>query len=189
MHNIVVCASGGGGNFRALFEASFKYNYKIIALVVDRECAAIEYANVNNIQVIRLKNVDGKKNFSSLVSLAAISELLVLAGFISIIPDEVITAFDGRAINTHPSLLPKYGGKGMIGENVQSEVLKHGEIYGGCSVHFITQGIDEGDVILQTKIKIDKRWSAYQLGGKIHSLEKFLLPYCVNLILNGDFIE
>jgi phosphoribosylglycinamide formyltransferase-1 len=110
-------------------------------------------------------------------------DLIVLAGFMTILSKDICCMFGNKIINTHPSLLPKYGGKGMYGVKVQESVMKNKEVYAGCSTHFVTSEIDAGEIIFQEKLKIDYSLTPWELGGKIFDLEGDLLIKTIQNIM------
>ena len=182
--SVVVCASGGGGNFQALIDARTELEIDIPLLIADRSCGAIERAVNHGIAHIVLDAKKGKQAmfeaFAQVIPLDV--DLIVLAGFMSIVPAHICERWNGKIINTHPSLLPKYGGKGMYGVKVQEAVMRAKEEMSGCTVHFVNAGIDEGDIILQRAIKVDYNETPWQLGGRIFKEENLLLVDAVRLI-------
>ena len=184
---ITVCASGGGGNFQALIDARKKKDFQIDFLVVDRECGAIERAKIAGIPVRRVGS--SKKNLSVDLNNAfpEDSNLIVLAGFMPIIPKDICDKWKGKMINTHPSLLPKYGGKGMYGVKVQEAVMAAGEQYAGCTIHYVNSDIDSGEIILQKSLIVNYKESPWQLGGRVFMEEAKLLVEAVNLLKFQEF--
>lgn len=182
--NVVVCASGGGGNFQALIDARYDLGIKIPLLIVDRECGAIERATRHGIPHVMLDASKGKEvMFEAFArSIPEGADLIVLAGFMPIVPAPICERWQGKIINTHPSLLPKYGGRGMYGVKVQEAVMAAKEEYAGCTVHFVNAGIDEGDIILQKTIAVDYSETPWQLGGRIFKEENRLLVEAVRLL-------
>ena len=182
--SVVVCASGGGGNFQALIDARSDLGIDIPLLLVDRPCGAIERAVRHGIAYIVLNAEKGKKGMFEEFTQAipAHADLIVLAGFMPIVPAHICEKWQGKIINTHPSLLPKYGGKGMYGVKVQEAVMQAKEEIAGCTVHFVNAGIDEGKVILQKAIAVDYNETPWQLGGRIFKEENRLLVEAVRLI-------
>ncbi len=108
-------------------------------------------------------------------------DLIVLAGFMPIVPGDICERWQGKIINIHPSLLPKYGGKGMYGVKVQEAVMRAKEEMAGCTVHFVNAGIDEGEIILQKSIEVDYNETPWQLGGRVFQEENRLLVEAVKL--------
>ncbi|MDC2203025.1 formyltransferase family protein [Bacteroides thetaiotaomicron] len=182
--NIVVCASGGGGNFRSLIKYQCDYGYHISLLIVDRECPTIKIAKENGISYSVLeKKVLGKSFFEEFEKIVPIdTNLIVLAGFLPIIPKWICEKWERKIINIHPSLLPKYGGKGMYGVKVQEAILRNHEKYAGCTVHYVDSEIDTGEIIAQKKILVMENESAWELGGRVFNEEIILLPLAIKHI-------
>lgn len=178
---IVVCASGGGGNFQALIDARAELDVEITCLLVDRPCGAVDRAVAHGIPHVLVNRGGGSAAMFTEFSAAvpADTDLIVLAGFMPIIPPEICEQWRGRMINTHPSLLPKYGGRGMYGVKVQEAVMRAGDTIAGCTVHFVSAGIDAGDIILQQTVPVDPQETPWQLGGRIFREENRLLVAAV----------
>ena len=102
-----------------------------------------------------------------------------------IISEKICIKWKNRIINTHPSLLPNYGGKGMYGVKVQEAVMANKEEYAGCTVHYVTPEIDGGSIILQSKIKIDYTETPWELGGRIFQKEGPLLVKAISMLMKG----
>lgn len=184
---IVVCASGGGGNFKALIDAQESVGYTITKLIVNKDCGAIKIAEEHKIpwQCIKSK---GNVNFANdiIEAIPTDTELIVLAGYMPILPDLVCQKFNHKIINTHPSLLPKYGGKGMYGVKVQEAVMEAHESKAGCTVHYVTKDVDAGDIILQKEIDVNYSETPWQLGGRIFEEEIKLLPEAIKRVKNNN---
>lgn len=182
--NVVVCASGGGGNFQALIDVRDELDMEISLLIVDRPCGAIGRAEEFGIPHVLLDGTKGKDAMFEAFTQAipADVDLIVLAGFMPIIPAHICERWQGQIINTHPSLLPKYGGKGMVGVKVQEAVMAAKEERAGCTVHFVNAGIDEGGIILQRSIAVDYSETPWQLGGRVFKEENRLLVEAVRLL-------
>ena len=114
-------------------------------------------------------------------------DLIVLAGFLWLVPDNLLKTFPGKIVNIHPALLPKYGGKGMYGHVVHDAVLKSGDRESGITIHYVNENYDDGKVILQAKCEVNPNWSANELAEKIHELEYFHYPRVIEkILLNTD---
>ena len=98
-------------------------------------------------------------------------DLIVLAGFMWKVPDNLIRAYPNKIINIHPALLPKYGGKNMYGNFVHEAVVKAGEKESGITIHYVDEIYDHGKIIFQAKCKVDEKDTAESLAEKIHVLE------------------
>jgi phosphoribosylglycinamide formyltransferase-1 len=181
---VVVCASGGGGNFQSLIDSRRYLDIDICLLIVDRECGAVERAKNNEIPYTLLDGAKDKAQFNFALddAIPSNADLIVLAGFMPIIPKFICDKWQGKMINTHPSLLPKYGGKGMYGVKVQEAVMQANEKMAGCTVHYVNQEIDAGSIILQKSIVIDYNETPWQLGGRVFNEENKLLVEAVGLI-------
>lgn len=112
-------------------------------------------------------------------------QMLVLAGFLRLLPAAVINAMHGRVINTHPALLPKYGGKGMYGRRVHEAVVRANEVETGVTIHWVTELYDEGAVIAQRTVGLKPTDSVEIVEQKVKSLEKVLLPITIEQLAEG----
>ena len=111
------------------------------------------------------------------------TDLIVLAGFLWLIPNNILVCYTNRIINIHPALLPKYGGKGMYGKAVHKAVIEAGEKESGISIHFVNEKYDEGEIIFQAKCTIDNKDTPKSLAEKIHALEYEYFPQVIEKIL------
>ncbi len=98
-------------------------------------------------------------------------DLIVLAGYMKMLPSELVKRYQKRIINSHPSLLPKYGGEGMYGKFVHEAVIAAGERESGVSVHFVEEEYDSGEIILQKRLKVDPSWDAGALEAAVKQIE------------------
>ena len=137
--------------------------------------------------------VFNKKDFYENMFLKKISlinpKLIILAGFLLKIPENLIKKFNNKIINIHPSLLPKYGGKGMYGINVHNEVIKNREAESGISIHYVNNQYDEGKIIFQKSTKIIYPSNAENLSKKIHELEMKYFPEIIEKLINSECYE
>ncbi|SHJ88525.1 phosphoribosylglycinamide formyltransferase [Epilithonimonas mollis] len=186
MKNITILISGSGTNLQRLIDCIVTgeiRNTKINKVIADRECFGLERAKKHQIPN---QLITRGKDFSDNLEKAIPdnTDLIVLAGFLSILKSEFCEKWNSRMINIHPSLLPKFGGKGMWGHHVHNAVIEAGEKESGASVHFVTTGIDEGEIILQGKFDIDEKDTAETLAEKVHQVEYEIFPKAIDLILN-----
>ncbi len=186
MKNIVVLVSGGGTNLQRIIDCVENGeipNAKISLVVADRDCFGLERARNHNIPT---QLIARGKSFSAELKqiLPNNTDLIVLAGFLSILNKEFCDSFSGKIINIHPALLPKFGGKGMWGHHVHNAILATGEKESGATVHYVTSGIDEGDIILQKTFEISEGETLETLAEKIHQIEFEIFPKAINMVLN-----
>src|SRR5690606_38324042 len=124
------------------------------------------------------------KSDSFLKQLQALQlDLIVLAGFLWKIPDNIVQAFPNKIINIHPALLPKYGGKGMYGAFVHEAVVNNKEKESGITIHYVNEHYDEGNTILQAHCALEAHDNAASLAQKIHQLEHFYFPRAIEFLL------
>ena len=111
-------------------------------------------------------------------------DLIVLAGFLLLLPKKILDAFPDRIVNIHPALLPKYGGKGMYGMNVHKAVIENNEKETGITIHYVNDKYDEGAIIYQAKCKIETNDTPEIIAEKIHLLEYEFYPNIIEKIIN-----
>lgn len=185
--NIALFASGKGTNVENILSC-FSDNKKVNILFIatnNLKSGAINHAKSYNIPLLTFKKLD-LTNTNKLVDRLNNNriELMVLAGFLLKIPEEFISQFNGKIINIHPSLLPKYGGKGMYGDHIHKEVLKNKEKETGITFHFVNENYDEGEIISQNKILIDESETIISLKTKINQLELLNYPRIIRSFLD-----
>lgn len=112
-------------------------------------------------------------------------DLIVLAGFLWLIPRHLLDAFDGKIINIHPALLPKYGGKGFYGHHVHEAVVAHHEKESGITIHYVNERYDSGDVIFQKSVELSETDTAEDVAARIHILEKDYFPVVIDELLKS----
>lgn len=109
-------------------------------------------------------------------------DLVCLAGYLTLLPGEVLVDFPGRVLNIHPALLPKFGGKGMYLHYVHEAVLAAGESESGCSVHMVSEQYDEGAVVWQERVPVEPGDTVETLGSRVNRAEMVAYPKAVNLV-------
>jgi len=113
-------------------------------------------------------------------------DFIILAGFLLKLPAIMVKKYQNRILNIHPSLLPKYGGKGMYGNNVHKAVLENKEVESGISIHFVNQNYDKGELILQEKCSVSANETLETLTAKIHQLEQKYFPLTIEKVLKNQ---
>ena len=186
MKNITVLVSGSGSNLQRIIDCIDNgeiSNANVNLVVADRDCYALERAENHQIpnQLIK-RGKDFSENLEKL--LPENTDLIVLAGFLSILSKNFCEKYKGKIINIHPALLPKFGGKGMWGHHVHEAVIAAQEKESGATVHFVTSGIDEGEIILQGKFEIAENETPETLAQKVHQIEYEIFPKAIDLVLN-----
>jgi len=179
-----VFISGTGSNLKNLINFSYKKNSPIsIDLVISntKKANGLTYAKKNNIEkkIISFNNQNkSEKKIINILYLKKI-KLICLAGFMKILSKKFIKKFNGKVVNIHPSLLPKY--KGL---NTHRRALENNDKFSGCTVHYVTSKLDSGKIILQKKIKISKLDNVSSLKRKILKKEHKLYPEAIRKILS-----
>ena len=171
---IAIFASGNGTNAEKIAKY-FKNRQDIkIVLILSNKPDAHVHTRAKNLDIpsITFNKVDFLQSDHVLdVLRKAEVDLVVLAGFLWLIPENLIEAFPNRIINIHPALLPKYGGKGMYGDNVHQAVKAADEKETGITIHYVNQNYDEGRIIFQGKCELTPEDTAETIASKVHQLE------------------
>ena len=170
---IAVFVSGSGTNLQNIIDAiedGTLPNVEISMVMTDRDCYAIERSLEKDIRTYVLD----RKTFSEDAEHNLIDEeidLIVLAGFLTILSPEFTSKWGSKMINIHPALLPKFGGKGMYGAKVHKAVLEANEKTSGATVHYVTAGVDEGQIICQGTFDIEEGDEVVDLQRKVAEVE------------------
>ena len=184
--NIIIFASGNGSNAENIIKYFNKKKYNINWLTIsnNKNAGVIDKVTKfgSKIKIISKKEL-GEENFiHSIIDLSP--ALIVLAGFLLRIPKNFIKNFNNRIINIHPSLLPKYGGKGMYGQFVHKKIIENKETKSGITIHFINEKYDEGEIIFQKDIEIKEPKTIESLANQIHKLEMEHLPIIIEKLIS-----
>jgi phosphoribosylglycinamide formyltransferase-1 len=191
--NLIVCASGEGTNFEAIVRASQegKLAARVTGLVTNRPgIGALVRAQKLGIPSVVLN----PKNFTSRSEWdhAMVSQFrewkadyVVLAGYLALIGPEVLKSFAQRVVNSHPALLPKFGGAGMYGDHVHAAVVKAGEKESGVTIHLIDEVFDRGKVLAQERVVVLPNDTAETLSRRVKDLEVLLYPKVINDMVTG----
>ncbi|MEL6970905.1 MAG: phosphoribosylglycinamide formyltransferase, partial [Bacteroidota bacterium] len=172
LQQIAIFASGTGSNARKIIEYFADHPSIKVSLVVSNRKSApvLEMAAENGVATLVISRNSFYETEDILKALATI-EMVVLAGFLWLIPSYLVKAFPQRIVNIHPALLPKYGGKGMYGMNVHRAVSEAGDSESGMTIHYVNEEYDEGQIIFQASCPLISGEAAENIAQKVLSLE------------------
>lgn len=186
---IAVFVSGRGSNLKAILDSpDLKFLIDVAAVVSDKpSCKAFEIADLYNIDKFLVGSKPGFLSYSELAyKLQNLKvELIVLAGFLKLIPADFVGSFENRIINIHPALLPSFGGKGMYGIHVHEAVFSSSAKVSGATVHFVDSKFDSGTIIAQQCIDISEVSSPVEIAEKVLAIEHQLLPKVLKAFTAG----
>ena len=184
---IVVFASGSGSSFENICKRLSKDSFVEISKLYcnNNKAFVIERAKKQGIKSLLFRNED-LSNKRILKDLQKVNpDLIVLAGFLKKIPIDIINEFKYRIINIHPSLLPKYGGKGMFGAKVHEKVIENNDRESGFTVHYVDQNYDEGDIIFQKKLVIKEKDPVHLAKEVLKMEHKYYPEIILKCLKNG----
>lgn len=186
MKRIAIFASGSGTNTEKIIDY-FKEKENIeVALVLSNRPGAgvLKIAEKNEVPALIIEKKAFYETDDIVKYLIRFNiDFIVLAGFLWMIPENLIAAFKNKMINIHPALLPKYGGKGMYGINVHKAVIASGEKETGISIHHINEHYDEGQIIFQARCEIEKEDTPETIAKKVQVLEHKYFPMIIEEII------
>ncbi len=195
MLKIAVLVSGGGTNLQAIMDAidNGKITNARIEVVIsnNRNAYALERAENHGISALCIspKDYESREAFNEafLQKLNSYGvDLVVLAGFLVVLPEQMITSYRNRIVNIHPSLIPSFCGKGFYGLKVHEGALARGVKVTGATVHFVDEGTDTGPIILQKAVEVLPGDTPEVLQRRVmEQAEWVILPQAINLIANG----
>ena len=183
---IAIFASGSGSNAQKIMEHFKKHNEAEVAIVLTNNPEAYVLQRADNFEVpshifTRHEFYQTDEIIQLLKNLQI--DIIVLAGFLWLIPDNLLKAFPNKIINLHPALLPKYGGKGMYGDNVHKAIIEAGDLESGITIHFVNENFDEGEIIHQSRFHIEKDDDLEMIKFKGQQLEHLHYPKVIELLL------
>lgn len=182
MKNIAVFVSGNGSNFENITRFLNGNTTARVALLVSNkdDAYALTRAERLGVEAIIWKKTDFADMERTLQMLHDHSiDFIVLAGFLLMVPSYLIEQYNRRILNIHPSLLPKYGGKGMYGSKVHEAVKANGETETGITIHYVSEVCDGGDVVRQEKTNVSPTDTPDDIAAKVHDLEKEYFPQTI----------
>ena len=188
--NIAVFISGSGTNLQAIIDAcnSGKIDGKIKFVLSDKSDAyGLKRARKNDIKDIYLAKETEKRDEKILSYLDKYKiDLIVLAGYLSIVNPKIVKKYYKKIINIHPSLIPKYCGKGYFGKKIHKKVINNKDKFTGVTVHFVDEGIDTGEIIKQVKVKVKPNDTADILAKRVLNVEHDVLVGVIESIARGE---
>ena len=191
MIRLAIMASGSGSNAENIVKYfSHSTEIEVAAIISNKADAYVleraKYLHVPSYVMSRADMVGTDKLLNLLRELK--TDWVILAGFLVLLPESIVNEYDGKILNIHPSLLPKFGGKGMYGDKVHQAVVEAREKESGITIHKIDANYDEGTTVFQAKIRVEPLDNAEKVAQKVHALEyKFYPKIIENLILGRDF--
>lgn len=190
MRRIAVLASGGGSNLQAILAhldaLGADAPAQVVLVISDRARAhALERARARGIATAHVPRSAGDDALEAALD-AAHADLVVLAGYLRLIPEAVVRRWAGRIMNIHPSLLPAFGGHGMWGHHVHEAVLAAGARVSGATVHFVNEQFDRGAIIAQWPVPVQLDDTADTLAARVLAVEHRIYPWCVAAVARGE---
>lgn len=192
MCNISIFASGSGTNAENIIKYFLNKKSAKVALVLSNNPKAyvIKRAKQYNIPIKIFDRHEFYKTEEVLETLISNNiDFIVLAGFLWLVPENILNRYRRKIINIHPALLPKYGGKGMYGDRVHKAVIEAGEKESGITIHYVNEKYDEGDIIFQAHCPIDPGETVDSLAKKVHELEYRYYPAIIEKIITCESIN
>jgi len=190
---IAVCASGEGTNFEALVRATRdgRLAAQVVGLIVNRADSAAEVrAQALQVPTARLmpRNFKTRREWDQAMLQQLLSwktQWVALAGFLTLIGEPVLKAFPKRVINSHPALLPDFGGEGMYGERVHAAVLSSGVLETGVTVHLVDAEYDRGRILAQERVAVIPGDSVEELAARVKNCENLFYTRVLNDLVSG----
>ncbi|MCH4889923.1 phosphoribosylglycinamide formyltransferase [Acidaminobacter sp. JC074] len=194
LKRIAVLISGGGTNLQAVIDAceSKRVPGQVVGVISNKADAyGLKRADnhlISSHVISRSNYPDKKERTKALIkSLESMKpDLIVLAGFLEILQPEFIRAFSDKIINIHPSLIPKYAGKGYYGMKVHEAVIKAGEAFSGATVHFVDEHVDTGQIIIQESLRVASDETPESLQKRVLNIEHKILIESINKCLRSE---
>ncbi|HKL03745.1 MAG TPA: phosphoribosylglycinamide formyltransferase [Cryomorphaceae bacterium] len=189
MNNIAILGSGAGSNALKILEYFQKSKTADVVCIISNkpEAGILEHAKKFGVVSKVFENAVWESHSDKVIAFLDSHNVdaIVLAGFLRKIPTKILDRFEGAIINIHPSLLPKYGGKGMYGRRVHRAVVENGDDESGITIHLVNEIYDDGEILFQAKTKIDATDSPTDVQHKVQQLEhKHFAPVVEKFLLN-----
>jgi phosphoribosylglycinamide formyltransferase-1 len=188
MKNIAIFASGSGTNAENIINYFSNNNSAKVELVLSnrREAYVLERVAKYHVKTFFFDRTEFYHSGRVLDMLNSYrTDFIVLAGFLWLVPGNILKAFSRRIVNIHPALLPSYGGKGMYGDRVHRAVIANHDRESGITIHYVNELYDAGDIIFQARCRVDPEDTPETLASKIHKLEYLHYPRVIEDVING----
>jgi len=182
---VAAFASGGGTNLQSLLDHQRPGGpWRIGVLITNREAGAIERARAAGVEAIVVPTRDRDPDEVASETLAVLDrhgvDVIVLAGYLRLLPPEVVRRYAGRILNIHPALLPDFGGMGMYGMNVHRAVVDAGVVVTGATVHFVDEAYDEGAILAQWEVPVEPGDTPEDVAARVLAVEHELYPMALD---------
>lgn len=198
MIRLAVLVSGSGSNMQAIIDSTRKGILKAVAEVVlvisnNADAYALQKTKNENIKsvCIQKKSFKDSKSFNDSMLQKLLTQrvdLVCLAGYISLVGENIISRYKGKILNIHPSLLPKFAGKGMYGHYVHEAVIRSKEKKSGATVHFVETDYDTGEIVLQREVDVLDNELPDELAKKVLEIEHQIYPQAIKKVIERNFI-
>jgi phosphoribosylglycinamide formyltransferase-1 len=186
MRNIAIFASGSGTNTENIIKYFSNKNSAKVTLVLSnkRDAYVLKRAETLNVKQIFFERDDFyvSAKIRDYLLLNKI-DFIVLAGFLWLIPENILESYEGKIVNIHPALLPAYGGKGMYGEKVHSAVLANHDSESGITIHYVNQSYDKGNIVFQARCRVEPGDTPDTLASRVHALEYEYYPKIIEELI------
>ena len=189
MNKIAIFASGSGTNAQNIFEYFKTKKTASVSYVLSNKKDAYVLKRAQNYN-IPVRIFDRHEFYETDEILNFLNEKginwIILAGFLWLVPENIVDSFTNRIINIHPALLPKFGGKGMYGLNVHRTVIENKEKETGITIHYVNKKYDEGNIIFQTRCRVYESDTPELLAERVHKLEYKYYPEIIEKLIQGS---
>ena len=188
--NLAIFASSNGSNAENIYRFFQNSSDINVVLICSNNKDAYVVKRAEKLQIpFFIFTKQGLENFFELEKVLTEKgvDFIILAGFLLKIPKKLLENFPNKIINIHPALLPKYGGKGMYGNNVHKAVLENKEIESGITIHFVNSKYDDGEIVFQAKCKVEKNASVESLVKKVRKLEREFFPKTIERVIKKTY--
>lgn len=187
MNKLAIFASGDGSNAEAIMNYFEEKKSAQVVIILSNRKDAYVLQRAKNHSVPTISFSKGELYESPMKFVELLKEhnidLIVLAGFMCFVPDQITQQWNGRIVNIHPALLPKFGGQGMYGHNVHKAVVAAGEIESGITIHYVNGKYDDGDIIFQASCPVSPTDTPQDVAQKVRQLEQEHFPRTIESIL------